>query len=1358
MVSEVLGPPAQEPTDTETEGTTVDMSLKFQPPQSFTFHKPTEWPVWRARFARFRLATKLNQEPGVVQISALIYAMGSEAENVFQQFKFDTEMGEKDDDYDTVLKKFDLHFVPKRNVLHERGQFFPRTQLPGETVEEFVRHLYELAEHCDFGDKKNEYLRDRIVLGMADRELSERLQLRSASETLTLEDAIQSARSSELVKMQMSAQSSPGTTQNLQEVKTAGAYANKGAAYGSTRKKTGKQGQNWHKGNRQSQKQQSQKQAQTQKQQQGDCNNCGHTHSDRPCPARRAECYRCHRHGHYAQFCQAPQRGKVQAKVYEVLEEEAPALFLDSVSCSDAAEPAWRKTIMTQGGPIDFKLDSGADVTVISEATLKKLQPMPNLETVQTKLMSPGGPLPCKGQFMADAEVKQKRYRFRVLVTEGSTTDNLLSRGAAVRMGLIRRIDEINLDDSELFGDIGCLDCDPVQIKLKPGAVPYSIPVARRIPIPLLPAVEAELQRMERYGIIEKVTDAIDWCAPMVAVPKKTHKIRICVDLKHLNQSVVRSKHILPVLDDVLHKLRGATLFSKLDASSGFWQIPLDESSSNLTTFITPFGRYRFRRLPFGITSAPELFQVEMEKLLANQPGTIVIMDDILVFGATKKEHDENLQRVLEVIRSRGLKLNKAKCMFGQKELPFMGNVVGHKGVKPDPEKVTAICKFPAPENMTELRRVIGMANYLGRFVPALSTLMKPMTDLLKSDVVWQWGPDQEKAFQDLKDRVSSTPILSFYDPDRATVVSADASSFGLGAVLLQQHGGQLKPVAYCSRTLTNAEARYAQIEKELLASTWACEKFSRYLVGLVSFKLQTDHKPLINMINGQDLDKAPIRCQRLLMRMMKFSVTAVYVPGKELTVADALSRSPMPYDGMPDTEAEITGYVDAVMEAQPVSPRRLAKIVAATSQDAKLQVAMKYVKYGWPGYIKAVPPEVQDLYHVRNELSIAGDLLLRDSRIVMPEVLHAETIEMLHEGHLGVHKCKERALTAVWWPGLAKDIENRVANCDFCQTQRSTQRKEPLMPTPMPERPWQRVGADLCEQDGQRYLVVVDYYSRYIEIAHLSNMTSNQVIGKLKNIFARWGIPEELVSDNGSQFSSEEFRAFAQTYGFIHTTSSPHFPQSNGEAERAVQTAKRILRQDDPFLALMAYRSTPVAPTGVSPCQLLMGRRINTRIPTLKRNLLPQWPDLAKVRATDQKAKATNSYYYNRQHGVRPLSKLQPGNTVRIKLDGEKTWRQAGVVKSLYDTPRSYIIETPDGTYRRNRRHLQVVPSARETFQGEPSPVEPTLVEPLPPPPPTPQAIPASPVAVSMTPTKNPDVSTTRSGRVIVKPIRYRE
>ena len=1318
----------------------VDMS-KFRPPESFTFHKPTEWPAWRARFARYRLATKLNKEAGEVQVSALIYGMGPEAEHVFQQFHF--EKGEKDDDYDTVLAKFEKHFVPKRNVMHERGRFFQIVQKSGETVEEFVRHLYETAEHCDFGDNKSEYLRDRLVLGMADRELSERLQLRS--EGLTLEDAVHSARQSELVKTQMSAQASPSTHQNVQEVKATGASANRGAAQGGARKKTGKKGQ------KQFQKQQPQKQ-----QQDGsNCDKCGRTHPDRPCPARRAQCYKCHKHGHFAQVCGAAQQRPVQPRVYEVTTQEAPTFFLDSISCHDAAEPAWREDILTQGGPIDFKLDSGADVTVISETTLNKLNPTPELETVQTKLMSPGGPLTCKGQFMASAEVKQQRFRFRVLVTEGNSTDSLLSRSVAVKMGLMQRLEEISLDDSELFGDIGLLDCEPVRIKLKPGAVPYSIPVARRVPIPLLPALEAELQRMESHNIIERVTDAIDWCSPMVAVPKKNNKLRICVDLKHLNQSVVRSKHILPVLDDVLHKLSGATVFSKVDASSGFWQIPLDKDSSALTTFITPFGRYKFLRLPFGITSAPELFQQEMEKLLADLPGVIVIMDDILVFGATREEHDERLQAVLSVIKSKGMKLNKAKCLFGQDELPFMGHIVGRDGVKPDPEKVAAICKLPAPQNQTELRRIIGMATYLGRFLDDLSTLVKPMTDLLKSDVVWQWGPEQVKAFQNLKDTMSSERVLVFYDPSRPTVVSADASSFGLGAVLLQQHGTKLMPVTFASRTLTSAETRYAQIEKELLASTWACEKFSRYLVGLESFKIQTDHKPLVTVINSQDLDKAPVRCQRLLMRLMKYNVTAVYVPGKDLVVADTLSRSPMPYHDTPDSEPEIAGYVDAVMEAQPVSPQRLVKIEAETNQDAKLQKAMKYVRFGWPDYTLAVAPDVRDLFPVRAELSIVGNLLVRDSRIVMPEALRAETLQSLHEGHLGVHKCKERAMTAVWWPGLAKDIEDTVANCSFCQTNRPTQRKEPLMPTQLPTRPWQRVGADLFDLDGRQHLVVVDYYSRYIEIAQLSNMTSAQVIGKLKNFFARWGIPDELVSDNGTQFSSEQFRMFAQTYGFTHITSSPHFPQANGEAERAVQTAKRILRQEDSFLALMAYRSTPVTPTGASPCQLIMGRQINTRVPTLERNLQPQWPDLDKVRAADQKAKAANSFYYNRQHGARPLIKLRPGDSVRVKLDGEKTWGQSGTVKSQYDTPRSYIVETPGGTYRRNRKHLQVVPS---TGAKEPPPVEPTRVEPIPPLPRTPQAVPSSPVPAPRSPAKNSDVATTRCGRAIVKPLRYRE
>ena len=399
----------------------------------------------------------------------------------------------------------------------------------------------------------------------------------------------------------------------------------------------------------------------------------------------------------------------------------------------------------------------------------------------------------------------------------------------------------------------------------------------------------------------------------------------------------MREKRTLPILDDVLHKLTGSTVFSKLDASSGFLQIPLDPGSSKLTTFITPFGRYCFRRLPFGITSAPEIFQDKMEQLLEGLPGVEFIMDDILIHGETRAKHDEHYKNVLRVIRASGLKLNKDKCLLRRSKLVFMGNLISKDGLEPDPEKVDAICKMSAPENVTELRRLLGMANYLYRFLPDLSTVLKPMTDLLKSDMAWVWSTGQEHAFEQLKIMVTTSPVLAFYDPNLPTVVSAYASSYGLGAVILQLHGYKLLPVAYASRTLTDTEKRYAQIEKELLASTWACEKFARYLVGLKSFTLQTDHKPLITIINSQDLDKAPIRCQRLLMRLMRFSICAKYVPGKELTVADALSRTPLESTGIPDTEQEIQAHVDATLETKPVSPQKLTQIKHETATDEQL-------------------------------------------------------------------------------------------------------------------------------------------------------------------------------------------------------------------------------------------------------------------------------------------------------------------------------------------------------------------------------------------------------------------------------------
>ena len=507
-------------------------------------------------------------------------------------------------------------------------------------------------------------------------------------------------------------------------------------------------------------------------------------------------------------------------------------------------------------------------------------------------------PLEIVGEFPCRLERGDTSVQDTVYVAKRLTSP-LLGRPAIERMGLVSRVDRVtegmsNFPSSypKLFSGLGLLSC-PYHIRLMEDARPYALSTPRRIALPLLPKVKEELSRMESMIVITRESEPTDWCSGMVVVPKANGKVRICVDLTKLNQNVKRERHMLPSVKDTMAQLKDAHVFTKLDTNSGFWQIPLTKESSMMTTFITPYARYRFNRLPFGISSAPENFQRRMSEILEGLTGLVCLMDDILIFGKSKTEHDERFHAVLQRLQQAGVTLKREKCLFSQQSVKFLSHLVGGGELKPDPEKVKAIQEMPEPSNIGDTRRFLGLINQQARYITQLAEKTEPLRSLLVQRNQWMCGPSQKVAFENIKKELTQAPALAFY-LDRETVLSADASSFRLGAVLCQrQPDGYLKPVAYASRSLSPTECRYAQVEKEALAITWSAERFSNYLIGK-EFLVETDHKPLVPLLGQKGLDKLPPRIQRFRMRLLRFQYSIVHIPGKDFHTADALCRQPI--------------------------------------------------------------------------------------------------------------------------------------------------------------------------------------------------------------------------------------------------------------------------------------------------------------------------------------------------------------------------------------------------------------------------------------------------------------------------------
>ena len=644
-----------------------------------------------------------------------------------------------------------------------------------------------------------------------------------------------------------------------------------------------------------------------------------------------------------------------------------------------------------------------------------------------------------------------------------------------------------------------------------------------------------------------------------------------------------------------------------------------------------------------------------MSELLAGLKGVQCLMDDILVIGKDQAEHNQRLEAVLRRIEEAGVTLNQQKCEFSKDKLTFLGHVIDTEGVRADPEKSKAIRNMSPPTSVQELRRFLGMANQLGKFTPNLAEITQPLREHLSKSRTWTWDHSQSNAFKRVKEELSSPTTLALYDLTAPTKISADASSHGLGAVILQKSEDSWKPVAYASRSMSETEKRYAQIEKEALATTWACEKFANFIVGK-RVQIETDHKPLVPLLGNKQLDSLPPCILRFRLRLDRFTYDIKHVPGKEMYTADTLSRAPIPSQISEDSAtlqelAELCAMT--TVSHLPASSQRREIYRRAQSEDPICKLILKYCQEGWPAHKSKIDSSVNPYWDTQGELTGVDRLLMHGQAMVVPKALQMETLRKLHEGHQGIVRCRLRARISVWWPGHSKQVTEFIKKCPEC-ARNTPPYKQPLILTSLPEYPWQKVAADLFHLKGDEYLVIVGYFSRYPEVHKLRATTTQAVVGTLKTVFARHGIPETLRSDNGPQFSFQEFVKFANKYQFTHTTSSPHYPANNGQAERAVQTVKHLLRNaDDPPLALLSYRATPLPWCGRWPAELLMGRKIRSTLPQTTDSLVPQWPYLQEFRHANEDFKKKQKADHDHRYRVRDLPEIPDNTDVCVTTGG---------------------------------------------------------------------------------------------------------
>ncbi|XP_065197162.1 uncharacterized protein LOC135828666 [Sycon ciliatum] len=662
---------------------------------------------------------------------------------------------------------------------------------------------------------------------------------------------------------------------------------------------------------------------------------------------------------------------------------------------------------------------------------------------------------------------------------------------------------------------------------------------------------------------------------------------------------------------------------------------------------------------------------IEPVKEASGWVSPIVPVHDVLVYGRNRAEHDARLASVLERLKAANLCLNWGKCRTRLTCVKYLGHVLTKQGVQPDTCKLQAISELSEPTCLADVQRFLGMVTYLGKFVPQLSQVTEPLRSIVKQPEPFVATESLIAAFNAVKQAVaSSLQTLAYFrpSPDVRTAVSCDASPQGLGAILWQHDKGQWVPVTCASRSLTDVETRYSQMEREMLGVVFALTRFRQYVLGR-DVDVFTDHRPLLHIVQ-KPFDDVPPRLQRWLVSLMPYSYSLKHIPGKQLLCVDALSRAPLKTTvSSPAESRSLNEYVNMVLEAAPVN---LEEIRRATQDDATLHsVLQRVLTSSW----RDASPAEQPYYLVRDQLTAADGVLLLSARVVIPEGLRHSVMALAHEGHPGQEAFQDSLRQRVWWPGLTKDASLYVERCSECWRRR-TNSPQDLLPTEI-EGVWEKLAIDLVSIEGHSVLSLIDYGSRYPILKVLSSTTTTAIVDELDEVFALFGLPSVLVSDNGPQFVSEQMTTFLQRLGIRHIRSSPRYPRSNGMVERLHRLVKERMVALKPHLpfrrrlnqVLFDVRHSRHRMLGTSPNEALFSRPLRSRVPTM----IP--PRIVNP-SIQLRAKATMARDHDARRGVKALPHLQAGKRVILHdgyNDPAKPWtvveqygRQVGVTDGV--------------------------------------------------------------------------------------------